>query len=440
MPSPALRRWLAAVLVPILVPAPLAGAGASLAAAPDPTMALLVVPAPDLSPRVGQSVREAIARRGLGAGLRLLPGAERPPVSRADVEALRAGLAAGRAAYEALDPDLARTRLELVTAALEGDPRLAVVAPDLLDAPVLLAVVALGLGDTESGEAALARALRLAPHLALPPARFAPNVEHALATTRVRLTALRPSRLRLGATPPGIDLFVDGVHRGRTPLAFEPLAPGSHLLVGQAPTGTPVTLTVEANEFGPDVVEVAVPAGAAAPSLVAIARSLSAADARIDLPPGPAGAMAEVLGAGRLVLVWVEGTPSGLAAAAVLLDLTAGETIALLDLDESPDPARAGERIGDWVAAAARGEAPRPRPRLLPDWRMAATPGAPAEVLAPSVEPTASASDPDAADRPWYRRWYWWALIGVAVVGGAAAIAGSGGGGDGGTGSVTVTP
>ncbi|HEX7127664.1 MAG TPA: hypothetical protein VF406_18050 [Thermodesulfobacteriota bacterium] len=438
MPSLVVRRWLAGALVPLLVGMP----AAAPAAAPTPPVALLVVPAPDLSPRVARDLRERIVA---GAdGLAIVAGPRRPEVSRAAVEALREGLDAGRAAYEALDADTARARFEAVTAALEADPRLAAAAPDLLDAPVLLGVVALGLGDAALAERAFERALHLAPGLALPPGRYAPAVEHALATARVRLTAVRPTRLHLSAVPIGADLFVDGVHRGRTPLAMEPLAPGPHAVVAQSPLGTPTALTIDANEFGPDVVEVVVPAGAVGPSLVALARSLSAADARPDIAPGAAAALADALGADRLALVWVEGTPAGLAAAAALVDLATGDTEALLALVESPDAVAAGRRVGAWLAAAARGEAPRPRPRLVAAWRSSTLPPlavAPTAVGARAgLDAPTSGSGAAARDR-WYHKWYWWALIGVGVVAGAAAVAAADGGGGGErTGSVTVGP
>ena len=438
MPSLVLRRRLAGALVPLLVtlPAPVP------AAAPTSPVALLVVPAPDLSPRLARDLRERIVAGS--DGLAIVAGPDRPAVSRATVEALREGLDAGRAAYEALDAGAARERFEAVTAALEADPRLAGAAPDLLDAPVLLGVVALGLGDGALADRAFERALRLAPGLALPPGRYAPAVEHALATARVRLTAVRPTHLHLSAVPSGADVFVDGVHRGRTPLALEPLTPGPHTVVAQSPLGTPTALTIDANAFGPDVVEVVVPAGAVGPSLVALARSLSAADARPDIAPGAAAALADALGAGRLALVWVEGTPAGLAAAGAFVDLATGDTLALLPLVESPDAAAAGRRVGAWLAAAARGEAPRPRPRLVTDWDAITLPPLAAAEAANAVRtgPDAEAARSGAAARDrWYHKWYWWALIGVGVAAGAAAVASAGGGGGGErTGSVTIGP
>ncbi len=439
MPSLGPRRWLAVALVPVLVTAPLAGAPAVRAASVEPTVALMVVPAPDLSPRLALALREALAARIEAAGLRPSAGAPRRDLERTTVEALREGLVAGRAAYQALDAGAAQARLDAVTAAVEADPRLAAAQPDLVEAPILLGVVALGLGDAEGADRAFQRALRLAPDLTLPPGRFSPSVEHALALARVRLTALRPARLRLYAVPTGVDLFVDGVHRGRMPLALEPLAPGPHVLVAQTPAGTSVASAIDATEFAPDVLEVVVPVGAVGPSLVALARSLSAADARPEIAPGAAGALADALGAPRLALVWLEGTPTGLAAAAALLDLSAGDALATLDLDESPDVAQAAERLGGWLAAAARGEAPARKPRLLPDWRTpdaAGTQRPTAELTAPA--PVPAATEPQEAARSWYRQWYWWALIGVGMAAGAAALASSGGGGGAQTGSVSV--
>jgi hypothetical protein len=437
MPSIVLRRWLAGALVPLLVTAP----AAAPAAAPVSPVALLVVPAPDLSPRAAEQVREQVVASA--GGLELVAGRARGEVTRTAVERLREGLAAGRAAYEALDAGTARARLEAVTTALEADPRLAAAAPDLLDAPVLLGVVALGLGDAAFVDRAFERALRLAPGLALPPGRYAPAVEHALATARVRLSTLRPARLRLSAVPAGVDVFVDGVHRGRTPLAVEPPSPGAHVVVVQTPLGTSTALTIDATEFGPDVLEVVVPAGAVGPSLVALARSLSAADARPDIAPGAAAALAEALGASRLALLWVEGTPSGLATAAAFVDLATGDTEAVLDLAGAPDAAAAARRVAAWLEAAERGDAPRPRPRLIADWRAPALPSLASPATGAGLPAALSTpADPSGAteDR-WYEKWYWWALIGVGVAVGAAAIAaGDGGGGGGGTGSVTVGP
>jgi PEGA domain len=66
-----------------------------------------------------------------------------------------------------------------------------------------------------------------------------------------------------------------------------------------------------------------------------------------------------------------------------------------------------------------------------------------APVAASTVEMLKSAGWPaqaraDTAEAPWYHKWWFWTLVGVAVVGAAVGIGGSGGGGDSGSSTGTI--
>lgn len=466
MPTLALRRSVAVALVPLFVaslllgPRPRALAAGGLlprpASTPGPTdaaIALLVVPAPDVAPGTAAALRDEVARRLAGRGTPVAAGREPAPPDPAMLDTLRGALAAGLAAYESLDPTTARERLEAVTAALEADGRLVEAAPDLLDAAVYLGLAALGLGDRHAADLAFQRAIRLDPARPLRPGRFSPAVEEAHALARIRLAAVRPSLLRVAAVPEEVDLYVDGVYRGSTPLAVEPLAPGQHLLFAQAPGVGAVTRQVRATEFGPDILELAVPAGAAATSLVTVAGSLVSAEPQAPLAPAAARALAAVLGATRLFLVWLEGAMEGFHAAAGVVDLDTGAWLARGPIGEAGEAAALGGLVADWLDAPPRVDrAALAGPSLSSDWRQPASrtaAGAGDEVQGPvGVDPAltlpAPASTPGERDRPgsvpWYRRWYVWVLLGAGVAAGVAAATagGGGGGGGGGVGSVSV--
>ncbi len=466
------RRPVAVALVPLLVTSLVLGPGPKTLAAggpqpsatrergPDATaLAVLVVPAPDVTSTAAATLRHQLASRLAAGGTPVAAGHEPPPPDPAMLDALRGALAAGLAAYESLDPTTARDRFEAVAAALEADGRLVDAAPDLLDAPVYLALVGLGLGDQRGADLAFQRAIRLAPARPLRPGRFSPAAEEAYALARIRLATLRPSVLRLAAAPEGVDLYVDGVYRGRTPLAIEPLAPGPHLLFAQAPGLGAVTRQLQTTDLGPDILTLTVPAGPAATSLVTLAAGLETAETPAPFPPAEARGLAGTLGATRLLLVWLEGTRQGFRAAAGLVDLDTGAWLARDALGEAAEAAVLGTRVADWFDTVPRADrAVAAGPPLLSDWRApsAVAPdstggtgqGAAAPVgLAPAPAvlglPSATGARDRGPGRPWYRRWYVWLLVGAGLAAGAAAAAvvgSGGGGGSSGAGSVSVAP
>lgn len=460
MPTLALRPAVAATLVPIVTASLLVGPvprpwllAAEPAAWPHPgrvagRLALLVVPSPDITPAAAAALRARLAARLEAEGRSIVAGRDPAPPERATLEAVRTALAAGLAAYEALDAATARDRLEAVTAALEADDRLRDAAPELLDAPLYLGLVALGLGDRPGALRALERAIRLDPARPLPPGRFSPAAEEAYALARIRLSAVRPSLLRIAATPEAVDLFVDGVYRGRTPLAVDPLVPGRHRLLAQAPGVGISTRDLVATALGPDLLELAVPADGGAPSLVALAGMLDAAEPLSAPAPAAGRRLADALGAAHLLLVRVDGAMEGFRAAAGLLDLEGSGWLARGLAGSAAEAAALGDRVADWLEAAAR------RPvvsvegaSLIPDWRDAAAgrgkvpgdTGDPGGVPADAASGAPAAADREPAEgRPWYRQWYIWLLIGAGIAVGVAAAAGGGGGGGNGTGSVSV--
>ncbi len=468
MPTLTLRPIVAAALVPILVASLLLGPRPRLLAADRAArpavdrgfaeaarLALLVVPAPDITPAAAAALRARLAGRLEATGQAVVAGREPAPRDAVTVDALRQALAAGLAAYEALDPTTARERFEAVTAALEADGRLADSAPDLLDAPLYLGLVALGLDDRTDAVAAFERAIRLDPTRPLPAGRFSPAAEEAYALARIRLSAIRPSLLRIAATPEGVDLFLDGVYRGRTPLGVEPLAPGRHLILAQAPGVGISTRSAVATPLGPDLLELTVAAEAAAPSLVGLAGGLDAAEPPVPLAPAAARTLAGALGAGRLLLVRVDGAMEGFRAAAGLLDLGGGGWLWRGEAGAAEEAAALGDRVFEWLQAAARAPAPPAGTgtgSLVPDWRNGAGggrvagrgsepggyPADPAVIVPEATAATPDEREPDDV-RPWYRRWYVWLLIGAGIAAGVAAAAGGGGGSGGsGTGSVSV--
>jgi hypothetical protein len=455
-----LRRIVAVVMVPavlgggIVLPRPgaaagIEGGGPGAPPAGPRQLALLVVPAPDVPARVATAVREAAARRLADAAVAVTAGATPPAPAGRSIDAARRTFAAGLAALDALEPEAARARFEAVTRALEADGRLAAAAPELLEAPLHLGVIALGLGEREAADVAFTRAVRLAPDRGLPPGRFSPAAEQAHALARVRLGILRPALVQVEARPDPAELFVDGVHRGRTPLALPPLAPGGHVLFAQAPARGAVALRVDATEFGPDVVEIAVPAGSYGPSLVGLARALASGERAAAVAPAGARALGDALGARRLAVVWLEGSAAGLVAGCGILDLDQGLWEDEGRIGPFADEDRLGQRLAGWIAES------RPEPvaalgsaTLVPDWRDAAGTARRPEPAGPLVAdpvglPPLGDEPARGEERPWYRRWYWWALIGAAVAGGVAvglAAAGGDGGGGADTGSVVVGP
>lgn len=253
------------------------------------------------------------------------------------------------------------------------------------------ALCELALSRRQAAHEALAAAI----HLGLPQAptgSYSPEVEEAIAETRRRIATGAPRGLMLTTRPPRARVFVDGKPMRAAPATLA-LAPGPHLL------------RVEKEGFRSAARWWSAPESGTEPQTVALA-----------LDPLPLPEVAAALLAGLRA-----GPPAAAALDPLLLARVAGRERALLAVD--PEAARlrstliwTGLRVEDAARRECRG----------------ADPAALAACLGPALYTLATDGQaapgdparPAAVARPFYRRWWFWTIVGV-VGGGAVVVIGA---------------
>ncbi len=319
---------------------------------------------PEAAREVAERVRDAWERRG--TPVRLARTGRSPdeltPLTRA------------RDAYHALRPEEARGTLEAWLERAEHSGAEGLSRDVWLEGLVWLALARLALHDEPAADAALDRALAVAPDLSLDEIDFPPPLRERLEVRRGQ----QPRRLvplRVESSAPDAVVYVDAASIGRAP-AQASLAPGLHLVrleaPGRAPTATLVALDEDAERlrltprFDPERALAAglAPGSEIGPELERAARELSAYLALLDAERRPEG--------WRLAL----------------LDLATGQRATVRD---EPDAARAAERLVGALELADR---------------------VAAQVTQPSASDSETSPPPDA--------WPW-----VALGSGAAALLGA---------------
>ncbi|HET9450469.1 MAG TPA: PEGA domain-containing protein [Aggregicoccus sp.] len=87
-----------------------------------------------------------------------------------------------------------------------------------IEARLLQAQVLRAMGRFTEADESFRHVLRLAPRYRLDVNYFSPSTRAAFEKVRKGLEAMRPSPLQVTSTPTGADVFLDGVHVGKTPL------------------------------------------------------------------------------------------------------------------------------------------------------------------------------------------------------------------------------
>lgn len=132
----------------------------------------------------------------------------------------------------------------------------------LLEAMALKVLVLAAKGDRAEAGNEAQRVLVLQPDYAWDRGRLNPQAQALIEPRRAKVRAAPPATLEVETQPPGAQVFVDGVARGRAPLKLPGLRPGSHVVsavaVGYeleqqlafAGAGKPVVLTLRQSERG----------------------------------------------------------------------------------------------------------------------------------------------------------------------------------------------
>ncbi|MCL5966230.1 MAG: PEGA domain-containing protein [Deltaproteobacteria bacterium] len=258
-------------------------------------------------------------------------------------------------------------------------------------------------GKREEAEAMFARSRLLRPDFVPDPALFPPQIRESWNRALER----RPpaAEVVVSTVPAAAEIRIDGAARGKTPARV------------RLPGDGPVTIRVERPGYRP----------------VSRTGQWLPGDAEvldIVLPPDRSAAIGEVLAAspdGRNAGAPVSelaGMSGAARAAVVVLEKKDGGILVRVLAWKRGDPAlfKAGELTWgggeEGIREAARGVS---------------------GMLAASGWPVAE-NEPGRGDRPWYYNWWFWGLIGAAVVGVATGFGGGGGGASGSsTGTIGVT-
>jgi hypothetical protein len=238
----------------------------------------------------------------------------------------------------------------------------------LLDQTHLLrALDELALGRMGTARDALRQSALLRPHReGLDPAEFSPEVRNEYALARQGLQTEAPFAMQVDSEPTGAELLVDGAEAGRTPASVR-LHRGRHYLVFRAPGHETEARVV-------DVVD------EQAPSL------------RVELEP-----LSKARVAGDLAEL----------DAAEFLALESSLRLGLVPSAGAASPVHIGKQSPGWAAALIE--------RGSGDIRA----GASSEVpnLALAVPELVGALRDTPQEKPLVRKWWFWTVIGVAVVG-----------------------
>jgi TolB-like protein len=327
----------------------------------------------------------------------------------------------------------------------------------LADIHLWLGIAQFRAGNEAEGTAALTRALVLRPALQLDPERYPPLFRRIVEEARTRVQSGPKGRLRVDSTPPGCEVLLNGVVRGRTPVEIPDLPAGRHYLriscAGYEPQAlvreVPAGATVAASVQLVAAKTLAAPADPMPPLLARLRQGL------IDGPTLHAIREVAVQSAASFVIVGYVAREAGAyglraylfrAQDGRLVPLPAGrfDPELLNAVEQARLLARAAEKTvvtfpPPGAPLAAEEVAPRPsgqRPEIRSAADLARVEARLAreelERLAREERERRLASlgrfDPtqDRTARPeppWYKKWWFWTIVGAVVVGGVTGAA-----------------
>lgn len=299
------------------------------------------------------------------------------------------GVEAGQGAIEDLDLEAAGATLEEAVNTLLGEyghltgPERQVLARGIFayGASTLFE----GNGD-QAEDIFLALAL-LEPEFSPPEGRFPSNVVARYQQAKSGLDQRGTGALLIKTTPPGAAVSVDGAFRGYAPIEVGGLADGFHAVHVERPfargLGTLAPVTAERVSH----LELELLQGAGTELLDRLAPGLAQDESR-------AVRLGRELNAGLLLVLRLDGPPSGRTLDGLLVDVEAGRTEARLQKVPAPTDPEVGAQ---GVVAALEGAQ-----------------AGPPSVATPPPPPS---SYTDAEGPPWV----WWAVGGAAVLAAAAA-------------------
>ncbi len=193
------------------------GSGRVLAQAVDALPTVEVVPELDL------------ARELAGTGPRVVTQA-------LQAEGL-AMLSEGRVLYEQADLEAAKIRIAEAVVSLESALAGGLDSRELMDALLVQANIAIGMGDTPTATRAFTHAVRIDPKRTLDPVHFPPKMVQLFNDVRVEVLAAPTGAISLAGVWADHDVFVDGRLIGKGITEIEGLVAGRHHVLTMGPSG-----------------------------------------------------------------------------------------------------------------------------------------------------------------------------------------------------------
>jgi len=377
-------------------PAPTAGSAKPAAVEAAPASVALAFEGTDPGTRdqaqkVEAELGEALARDGrLAQAKPAVQAAAAAPIDDGD---LAAHLKAAKDAYDGLDLDTAAKEYGLAVRAAFEHPEHADVEK--------VAEIFLAMGaayqlnaDLPHAEAAYRFALALRPEIQADPQLFGPDLRKSIDAQRQSLQAAAATTLDVEVDgPSGAQVTVDGQDAGTSPVRGYKVLPGRHLVLAKAQGFTAAAQVVAATAGESNAAKLSLEE-TAEHKLMAGARARALGERTLAKPGPGISELAQKSGAKLVAVGALSSSPQGTTHLdLVLFDAQRGERVAgiarELEVEGSGFPAQM-----DALARELAQDVAHP-----PGDALAEAPG---------------------SGKPFYRRWYFWAGVGAAVVAGTA--------------------
>jgi tetratricopeptide (TPR) repeat protein len=188
-----------------------------------------IAKAVDALPTIGVVQREALAEELAGAGPRV--------VTRALQAEGLAMLSEGRVLYEQADLEAAKLRIADAVVSLESALAGGLDSRSLMEALLVQANIAIGMGDTSTAARAFKQAVRIDPKRTLDPVHFPPKMVQLFNDVRGEVLAVPSGAISLAGVWSDHEVFVDGRLVGKGITEVEGLVPGRHHVLIMGPAG-----------------------------------------------------------------------------------------------------------------------------------------------------------------------------------------------------------
>ncbi len=316
-----------------------------------------------------------------------------------------------REAYDNLELDAAAEQFSLAIDAYEEQVAHLDDFADVTDCLLYLGAARILAGSERSGQSAFGSLLIIDPERRPDPDLFPPPVVQSFESVVSRMRRVRDGSISVTTSPPGADVYVDGVLLGSSPQEMPGLKSGRHYvraqMQGYGEVGrvveirrgreASVSLDLEPTEEGPVIAEL-------------LDQLPGQLEERPDDAIGTVQRVGEILGVEILITVVLNSSPEGTSAVMHAWDVLRGERLSRQT---------AGPIEGEGLAVAAELQEP------ITDLASVAWSAQNVNQVA-DVPPVEQApigpTDPIQPARPFYRTWWFWTIVSAAAVGAGLGI------------------